>query len=125
MYCTLIWEPQRVAGGMGAPVRRFGGNRPRKKNKKNWQFLHPFLALFRHMVFADCFLIPVKELDMLTNPGQWIMGLDATGSFIYIYIYIYIYICVYCIINNEDIINRILEVWLYTSCWFSTEKISM
>jgi hypothetical protein len=98
-------------GGVGVPVRRFGGNRPRKENKKNWQFLHPFLALFRHMVFADCFLIPVKELDLLTNPGQWIMGLDATGSFIYI-LYIYIYYIYIVYVNNEDIINRILEVWL-------------
>jgi hypothetical protein len=42
------------------------------------------------MVCADGFLIPVKELRLLTNPGQWIRGLDATGSYIY------------CIVNNED-----------------------
>jgi hypothetical protein len=29
------------------------------------------------MVFVDGFLIPVKELGLLTNPSQWIRGLDA------------------------------------------------
>jgi hypothetical protein len=47
-------------------------------------FLHLFLAVFWHMVFVDGFLISVKELGLLTNPGQWIRGLDVAGSYIYI-----------------------------------------
>jgi hypothetical protein len=30
------------------------------------------LYSFRHMVFIDGFLIPVKELGLFTNLGQWI-----------------------------------------------------
>jgi hypothetical protein len=33
-----------------------------------------FLAVFRHMVFTNGFLILVKELDLLTNLIQWIRG---------------------------------------------------
>jgi hypothetical protein len=36
------------------------------------------------MVFVDVFLIPVKELELLANIGQWIRGLDAEGSYIHI-----------------------------------------
>jgi hypothetical protein len=43
-----------------------------------------FLALFRHLIFVDGFLIPVKELGLLTNPVQWIRGLDSAGSYMYI-----------------------------------------
>jgi hypothetical protein len=43
-----------------------------------------FLADFQHMVFVDGFLIPVKELGLLTNLGQWIRGLDVMGSYMYI-----------------------------------------
>jgi hypothetical protein len=45
-------------------------------------FLRPFFVVFQHMVFVDGFLIPVKELGLLTNPGQWIRVLDATRSYI-------------------------------------------
>jgi hypothetical protein len=31
-------------------------------------------VVFWHMVFVDGFLILVKELGLLTNPGQWISG---------------------------------------------------
>jgi hypothetical protein len=34
------------------------------------------------MVFADGFLILVTKLGLLTNLGQWIMGLDVVGSYI-------------------------------------------
>jgi hypothetical protein len=43
------------------------------------------------MVFVDGFLIPVKELGLLTNPGQWIRGFGC-HEILYMY----------CIINNED-----------------------
>jgi hypothetical protein len=40
-----------------------------------------FLEVFRLTIFIDGFLIPVKELGLLTNVGQWIRGLDAEGSY--------------------------------------------
>jgi hypothetical protein len=42
------------------------------------------LGGFRHMVFADGFLFPVKELGFWTNPGHWVRVLDAAGSYMYI-----------------------------------------
>jgi hypothetical protein len=41
-------------------------------------------AVFRHMVFSDGFLFPVKELGLLTNPGHWVRVLDVIGSYMYI-----------------------------------------
>jgi hypothetical protein len=41
-------------------------------------------AVFRHMVFSNGFLFPFKELGLLTNLGQWVRVLDATGSYMYI-----------------------------------------
>jgi hypothetical protein len=52
-----------------------------KGNTKCWVCV---IFFFWHMVFADGFLILVKELGLLTNPGQWIRGLDAVGSYMYI-----------------------------------------
>jgi hypothetical protein len=43
-----------------------------------------FLVVFWHVVFVDGFLIPVKKLGLLNNPGQWIRGLDSTISYMYI-----------------------------------------
>jgi hypothetical protein len=43
-----------------------------------------FWEVFRHMVFADGFLFPVKELGFFTNPGHWVRVLDASGSYMYI-----------------------------------------
>ena len=43
-----------------------------------------FRWIFRHMVFADGFLFPVKELGFWTNPGHWVRVLDAAGSYMYI-----------------------------------------
>jgi hypothetical protein len=42
------------------------------------------LGGFRHMVFADGFLFPVKELGFWSNPGHWVRVLDAAGSYMYI-----------------------------------------
>jgi hypothetical protein len=36
------------------------------------------------MVFVDGFVIPVKELGLSTNIGQWIGGLDVVGYYLYI-----------------------------------------
>jgi hypothetical protein len=41
-------------------------------------------GFFRHMVFADGFLFPVKELGFWTNPGHWVRVLDASSSYMYI-----------------------------------------
>jgi hypothetical protein len=43
-----------------------------------------FLVVFQHMIFFDGFLTSFKELGLLTNPGQWIRGLDVVGSYMYI-----------------------------------------
>jgi hypothetical protein len=85
-----------VQGG-GAPRAGVRGQRPR-----NFFFLgrhispgrhisgttyfrdHMILGGFRHMVFADGFLFPVKELGFWTNPGHWVRVLDAAGSYMYI-----------------------------------------
>jgi hypothetical protein len=64
-------------------------------------FCFRFLAIFRDMVFTNGFLISVKELGLLTNPGEWTRGLDVMGSYI-----------LYCIVKSRDTMNRILEVWL-------------
>ena len=45
---------------------------------------HMILGGFRHIVFADGFLFPVKELGFWTNPGHWVRVLDAAGSYMYI-----------------------------------------
>jgi hypothetical protein len=41
-------------------------------------------AVFRHMVFTDGFLFPVKELGFLTSPGHWVRVFDVVGSYMYI-----------------------------------------
>jgi hypothetical protein len=86
-----------VQGG-GPPARGFGGSAP---EKKFWADIfspvsgrhisgttyfrdHMILGGFRHMVFADGFLFPVKELGFWTNPGHWVRVLDAAGSYMYI-----------------------------------------
>jgi hypothetical protein len=55
--------------------------------KKIGVFLCPF---FCHMVFTDGFLISLKELGLLNNKSQQIMGLDFARYYIY------------CILNNEE-----------------------
>jgi hypothetical protein len=50
-----------------------------------------FASVFWHMVLPNGFLIMVKELWLLTNLVQWIMGVDVAKSYIY------------CIVNNEEI----------------------
>jgi hypothetical protein len=45
---------------------------------------HMILGGFRHMVFADGFLFPVKELGFWNNLGHWVRVLDAAGSYMYI-----------------------------------------
>jgi hypothetical protein len=83
-----------VQGG-GAPRAGVRGQRPRKFFF--WADIfsptyfgptyfrdHMILGGFRHMVFADGFLFPVKELGFWTNPGHWVRVLDAVGSYMYI-----------------------------------------
>jgi hypothetical protein len=48
--------------------------------------------VFWHMVFADGFLFPVKELGLLTNPGHWVRVLDVHWL-----------LYVYCIVNNVSL----------------------
>jgi hypothetical protein len=52
------------------------------------------------MVFTNGFLIQVKELILLTNSGQYI---KSFGCHEILYMYF--------IVNNEDMMNIILEVW--------------
>jgi hypothetical protein len=62
---------------VGAPLHGGSGVVPPKVFLGD--FLYLFLAVFRHMVYVDVFLILVKELG-LTNPGQWIRVLDSVRS---------------------------------------------
>jgi hypothetical protein len=99
-----------LGGCMGAepPARGFGGSAPRKNfwadifspvsgrhiadilssgrhiSGTTYFWDHMILGGFRHMVFADGFLFPVKELGFWTNPGHWVRVLDAAGSYMYI-----------------------------------------
>jgi hypothetical protein len=93
--------PRGVQGG-GPPARGFGGSAPEKIFLGRHIFAgfgptyyrhisgttyfrdHMILGGFRHMVFADGFLFPVKELGFWTNPGHWVRVLDAAGSYMYI-----------------------------------------
>jgi hypothetical protein len=74
-----------VQGG-GAPRAGVRGQRPREKHISGPTYFrdHMILGGFRHMVFADGFLFPVKELGFWTNPGHWVRVLDAAGSYMYI-----------------------------------------
>jgi hypothetical protein len=96
MRCVRSTRGHRGAETPCLGIRRGAGTSP--PNFFFLQFLHSFLAVFRHMVFTDGFLISVKELGLLTNTGQWIKG---SGCHMIIYIYI-LYIYIYCIVNNED-----------------------
>jgi hypothetical protein len=40
--------------------------------------------VFRHMVFVDAFLFPVKELGLLANLGHCVSVFDVVGSYMYI-----------------------------------------
>jgi hypothetical protein len=40
--------------------------------------------IFWHMVFFNGFIFPVKELELLTNPGHWVRVLDVDDSYMYI-----------------------------------------
>jgi hypothetical protein len=73
-----------MPGGWVIPHLPGGSERGRAtlRESSSHVFLRLYLAVFRHMVFADGFLILVKELGLLTNLGQWIRGLDATRSYI-------------------------------------------
>jgi hypothetical protein len=90
------------AAGGSAPARGFGGKKfffgPTYFRRFRADILsgrhiiarptyfrdHMILGGFRHMVFADGFLFPVKELGFWTNPGHWVRVLDAAGSYMYI-----------------------------------------
>jgi hypothetical protein len=63
--------------GRGGDIKGFRGEAP--ETFFFGKFLRPFFAAFWHTVFIDGFLILVKELGLLTNPGQWIRGLDSIG----------------------------------------------
>jgi hypothetical protein len=85
--------------GGGPPARGFGGSAPeifffwadifspvlgRQISGTTYFRDHMIFGGFRHMVFADGFLFPVKELGFWTNPGHWVRVLDAVGSYMYI-----------------------------------------
>jgi hypothetical protein len=73
-----------VQGGR-APRAGVRGQHPRKKNFGPTYFRdHMIIGGFRHMVFFDGFLVPVKELGFWTNPGHWVRVLDTAGSYMYI-----------------------------------------
>jgi hypothetical protein len=65
-----------IWGVLSTPNRKICGSSPREK------IIGPFLVVFcvrfwrffRHMAFANGFLILIKELGLLNNLGQWIRG---------------------------------------------------
>jgi hypothetical protein len=75
-----------LEGGAGVwiPPRRGLGTAPLEKQILPRETCHVFRWFLGHMVFADGFLFPVKELGFWTNPGHWVRVLDATGFYIYI-----------------------------------------
>jgi hypothetical protein len=86
---SLRW----VRRGAEPPVRGFRGSAPEFFFLGRHIFAgfgptyfrdHMILGGFRHMVFVDGFLFPVKELGFWTNPGHWVRVLDAAGSYMYI-----------------------------------------
>jgi hypothetical protein len=70
------WSPRAGVRGQRPPDKFFFG--------PTYFRDHMILGGFRHMVFADGFLFPVKELGFWTNPGHWVRVLDAAGSYMYI-----------------------------------------
>jgi hypothetical protein len=87
ILCTTRCSVCYVASGMQGGLMNFFP----------WETCHIFASflchldfcvhcwvVFRHMVFADGFLFPVKELGLLTNPSHWVRVLDAVGSYMYI-----------------------------------------
>jgi len=72
--CYILSQGVAGGGSLGAaPLKFFFGG-----------FYVHFWAVFRHIVFADGFLFPVKELGLLNNSGYLIRVLDAAGSYMYI-----------------------------------------
>jgi hypothetical protein len=72
-----------VQGG-GSPLVGVRGQRLWEKKFLPRETCHVFRWFFRHMVFANGFLFPVKELGFWTNPGHWVRVLDVVGSYMYI-----------------------------------------
>jgi hypothetical protein len=72
--------------GVEPPARGFGGSAPEIFSFGTTYFRdHMILGgFFGTWFFADGFLFPVKELGFWTNPGHWVMVLDADGSYMYI-----------------------------------------
>jgi hypothetical protein len=93
ILCTTSSNVYYVASGM----QGFGDNAPKNHFFASGNVSHFCLVfschlnfcahcweIFRHMVFVDGFLFPIKELGLLTNPGHWVRVLDAAGSYLYI-----------------------------------------
>jgi hypothetical protein len=79
MYCTFIWEKISFMGCFAPPIRegcRGSGARAPEKKKLSI-FLCLFFGCFSGQFFLHGFLIPIKELRLLTNSSQWIRGLDG------------------------------------------------
>jgi hypothetical protein len=78
--CYILCMSSSVCVALGAQGG-VGGRSPREKNfflGKHVTYLGGFSA---HGLFADGFLFPVKELELLTNLGHWVRVLDAIGSY--------------------------------------------
>jgi hypothetical protein len=74
-----------VRWGASRPLLRgCRGEAPLEKKFLPRETCHVFRWFFWHMVFANGFLFPVKELGFWTNPGHWVRVLDADGSYMYI-----------------------------------------
>jgi hypothetical protein len=79
--CYILCMSRHIFAGFGPTYFRRAG---RHISGTTYFRDHMILGGFRHMVFADGFLFPVKELGFWTNPGHWVRILDAAGSYMYI-----------------------------------------
>jgi hypothetical protein len=73
-----------VRGGCRGVEPLVRGQHPRKKKFYLGKRVIYLGGFFRHMVFSNGFLFPVKELGFWTNLGHWVRVLDAAGSYMYI-----------------------------------------
>jgi hypothetical protein len=74
--CSSVYVASGTQGGSRAV--------PLKNNFLPQETCHIFRWFFSTWFFADGFLLPVKELGFLTNPGHWFRFLDDVGSYMYI-----------------------------------------
>ena len=82
----VLHQAHRGVRGVGdiPPVWGFGDNA--SENLFFGVFCICYFAVFQHLVFANGFLIAIKELWLLTNISQWIRGFGCL-KILYVVLY--------------------------------------